>query len=286
MAVRSMFVGVPVHPFYEQIDVSIDWFGGFALSQKRKCEIGLHMNFNAAYPNIRALEVSSSSLMSLGARLSARNLSKRTLRGVSSVESSFQSSRIYSDGNQTVGPFPKYLFLPGKECKALVKQASLGMHSYQYYFDGMTFYAPNHHISLFYDFLYLNALLEPENQEVKNELLSSDYMAFSDLATKSLNCQARSAAIFRGLVMAGLIDEVKDYETYHKLFLTSTDGKAVGPESYERVPMLIKGEIRSLQPLVPCRFTKADVNAYYAEHCYMLTNRKDEDNYLDLKCSP
>ena len=30
-------------------------------------------------------------------------------------------------------------------------------------------------------------------------------------------------------------------------------------------------------------FTKKDVEAYYAEHCYMLTNKKSENNYLDLK---
>ena len=157
------------------------------------------------------------------------------------------------------------------------------MHSYEYYLDGMTFYAPVFHISLFYDFLYLNALLEPENKEVREELLRSEYMAFSDLATKALNCQARSAAIFRGLVEAGLIDEVRDYETYHRLFRAGTDGKASGPESYERVPMLHNGWPQPLLPVVPCSFTKKDVEAYYAEHCYMLTNKKSEDNYLDLK---
>ena len=91
------------------------------------------------------------------------------------------------------------------------------MHSYKYEFDGMTFYAPAHHISQFYDFLYLNALLEPENKAVREQLLQEGFTAFTDLATKSLNCQARSAAIFVGLVKAGLIDEVRDYASYLKL---------------------------------------------------------------------
>lgn len=69
-------------------------------------------------------------------------------------------------------------------------------------------HAPAHHISQFYDYLYLNALLEPENEAVRNQLLQEEYTAFSDLARKSLNYQARSAAIFVGLVKAGLIDEV------------------------------------------------------------------------------
>ncbi len=128
------------------------------------------------------------------------NLLKRTKHGITSHESAFQSSRIYSDGIRSSGPFPQYLFLPGRECKKLVKEASGGMHSFQYLFDGITFYAPIHHISQFYDFLYLNALLEPQNEAVCTRLLEEGYTAFTDLATSSLNCQARSAAIFVGLV--------------------------------------------------------------------------------------
>ena len=74
----------------------------------------------------------------------------------------------------------------------MVKAVAKEMYSYQYEFDGLTFYAPAHHISQFYDFLYLNALLEPENREVRNKLLQENYTAFTDLATKFLNCQARS----------------------------------------------------------------------------------------------
>ena len=153
--------------------------------------------------------------MSLGSKLSAMNLSRRTQKGLTTVESASQSSRIYSDGVKTVGPFPDYLFLPGRECKKLVKEASEGMHPYRYEFNGMTFYASTWHISQFYDFLYLNALLEPENKEVKEQLLVEKYTCFTDLATKSLNCQARSAAIF-----VGVIDEVGDYRSYLKLFRT------------------------------------------------------------------
>lgn len=221
--------------------------------------------------------------MSLGAKLSAMHLNKRTLKGITTVESAFQSSRIYGDGAKRIGPFPEYRFLPGRECKKLVKEAAKEMHSYQYELDGLTFYAPAHHISQFYDFLYLNALLEPENEEVKNKLLQEKYTAFTDLATKSLNCQARSAAIFVGLVRAGMIDEVRDYDSYLKLFRTQANGKAAGPLTYEHVQLLYKDKVRLFSPVVPCRFHKTDVEAYYAEHCSMLTNRKGEDNYLDLR---
>lgn len=283
MAEKSVFISKVEYPFFEEVHVNIDWFGGFALSQKRKCQIGLHQNFLMEYPKEKILEISSSSLMSLGSKLSAMHLSKRTLKGITTVESAFQSSRIYGDGAKRIGPFPEYRFLPGRECKKLVKEAAKEMHSYQYELDGLTFYAPAHHISQFYDFLYLNALLEPENEEVKNKLLQEKYTAFTDLATKSLNCQARSAAIFVGLVRAGMIDEVRDYDSYLKLFRTQANGKAAGPLTYEHVQLLYKDKVRLFSPVVPCRFHKTDVEAYYAEHCSMLTNRKGEDNYLDLR---
>lgn len=256
----------------------------FALSQKRKCQIGLHQNFLMEYPKEKILEISSSSLVSLGAKLSAMHLSKRTLKGITTVESVFRSSRIYSDGIKRIGPFPEYRFLPGRECKKLVKEAAKEMHSYQYELDGLTFYAPVHHISQFYDSLYLNALLEPENEEVKNKLLQENYTAFTDLATRSLNCQARSAAIFVGLVRAGLIDEVRDYFSYLKLFRTQENGKTIGSESYEHVQLLYKDRVKLFSPVIPCRFHKAEVEDYYAERCDVLTNCKETDNYLDLRC--
>ena len=283
MTNRSVFISKAEYPFFEEIEVSIDWFGGFALSQKRKCQLGLHLNFLAAYPERKALEISSASLVSLGACLSAVALKKQTRQGLTSVESAFQSSRIYSDGSKTVGPFPEYLFLPGKECKKLVKEASEGMHSYQYLFDGMSFYAPDYHISLFYDFLYLNALLEPQNRETAERLLSDGYDAFSDLATKPLNSQARSAAIFVGLSQAGLLGEVREQRSYLRLFRTTEGGEAAGPEAYENAQPFRHGKIKLLSPVVPCRFRKDAVEEYYKAHCSMLTNRKEPDNYWDLR---
>ena len=73
----------------------------------------------------KVLEISSTSLMSLGARLSAIKLKKRTKRGITYVEPAFQSSRIYSDETRRVGPFPEYMFLPGKECKKIYKEMGI-----------------------------------------------------------------------------------------------------------------------------------------------------------------
>ena len=280
MAVRSIFVSKEEYPFFEEIQVEFDWFAGFALSQKRKCQISLHRNFLARYPEQKPLEVSSASLYRLGTKLSAMNLCKRTEKGLTTVESAFQSSRIYGSGDETVGPFPEYLFLPGKECKKKVKEQSKGMHSDRYLFDGMEFYAPAYHLTLFYDFLYLNAMLEPENAEAREEFQSGGYTAFTDLATKSLNSQARSCAIFAGLTRAGRIGEAKNYESYLALFRTRKNGSAVSGDAYKNVQLQRKGGVRLLSPVVPCTVGKEEVEQYYQEHCSHLDNKKGANNFL------
>ena len=157
------------------------------------------------------------------------------------------------------------------------------MISYRYYFDGMEFYAPPHFISLFYNYLYLNALCEEENRTVASSLLDQHHTAFTDLATLSLNCQARSAAIFVSLVRNGLINEVQQYDTYLKLFRTNKDGTPIGDTSYENVQLINgKGEVHLLSPVVPHTFSKNDTERYYEKYCSRLSNKKDENNYLDV----
>ena len=93
-------------------------------------------------------------------------------------------------------------------------------------------------------------------------MISREYDCFSDLATLSLNCQARSAAIFVGMVKAGKIDEVRDYHSYLALFRTREDGRPTGPESYEKVQLLQKKNVMLFSPVVPCIYRKEDVERY------------------------
>ena len=280
MAERGVFISKDIYPFFEEIRVQFDYFQGFALSQKRKSQIGLHQNFLAAYPQKKVLEVTSASLYSLGAELSAQKLKKRTKSGIASVESAFLSSRIYGEHDE-IGPFPELLFFPCGECKKLVNEKSQGLICRHYRFDGLDFYAPDHFISLFYNFLYLNALCEEENKDVADRLIASGYSAFTDMATVSLNNQARSCAIFVSLVKNGLIDQVREFDSYLHLFRTAADGKPIGNESYDNVQLLdAKGKVCLLSPVVPRTFTKDDVQKWYEVNCSKLTNRKTADNFL------
>ena len=287
MTERSVFVSKDVYPFFEEIRVKCEWFGGFALSQKRKCEIGLHQNFLRVYPNEKILEISSAATNPLGKKLSAMNLKKRVRTvdnekerlGVTSVESAFQSSRVYSDGDIKIGPFSEYLMVSGKESKKRVKELSQGMHSYQYEFEKEIFYAPNYHISLFYDYIYLNALLEEENKDVMNELISGGYSAFSDLATLSLNNQARSCAIFIGLFRAGLLDKVKSKRMYLELFRTREDGTAA-LGAYENAQVFCNGKVDLFSPIVPGFYQRNEIEEYYSKHFGHLSNKKINDEFI------
>lgn len=60
--------------------------------------------------------------------------------------------------------------------------------------------------------------------------------------------------------------------------------KTIGSESYEHVQLLYKDRVKLFSPVIPCRFHKAEVEDYYAERCDVLTNCKETDNYLDLRC--
>lgn len=268
MAERSVFVGRDVFPFCEEIKVQFEYFQGFALCQKRKSQISIHENFKAAYPEEKVLEVSSSSLYSLGAKLSAMELKKKTKNGTTCVESAFQSSRVYESNNEIIGPFINLLFLPGRECKKKVRALSEGFRFSHYNFEGLEFWPPSHHPSLFYDFLYINSLIEPENRDVAEQLISSGYTAFTDLATKSVNTQARSCAIFLSLVRNGLITYVTNQESFLSLF---------DQTSYENI------HLTSSIPVVPCKISRAEVEKIYTANCQKLTNSKSADNFLDLK---
>ena len=282
MAERSVFVSRDGYPFFEEVRVQFDWFQGFALSQRRKSQIGLHLNFSAAYPQERVLEISTASLYSLGAALSALNLKKRTASGITTVESAFQSSRFYG-ANDEIGPFHDLLFFPSRECKKLVVAQSMGLRSHHFSFDGLDFYVPDHCPSLFFNFLYLNALCEEENKTVAEQLIAGGYSSFSDLATLSLNNQARTCAIFVSLVKSGLIDQVREFDSYLKLFRTAADGDPIGKESYERVQLYDpKGKAYPLSPIVPRTFTRGDVERWYEVNCFGLTNRRTANNFLDL----
>ena len=80
------------------------------------------------------------------------------------------------------------------------------------------FYYEGRHFSpmpktAFYDWLYIGALLE--NEQLASQVLVYD--AFTDIEfnpDRSLNCQARSAALFVALARQGKLEACRDYDEF------------------------------------------------------------------------
>ncbi|OOB77149.1 MAG: hypothetical protein BEN18_11160 [Epulopiscium sp. Nuni2H_MBin001] len=75
--------------------------------------------------------------------------------------------------------------------------------------------------TLFYDWLYINALSLDINKHLANKLL--EYDAFTDIEfnpEKSINCQAYSAALYVSLFRRGLLQQaLRSSEEYKKVIL-------------------------------------------------------------------
>ena len=84
-----------------------------------------------------------------------------------------------------------------------------------FFFDGKQM--PTTPTTAFYNWLYINALLE--NLELAGQLTAFD--GFTDIEfnpDKSRNCQAEAAAVFVALSRLGLLEQCRDFETFASLF--------------------------------------------------------------------
>jgi len=211
MANRPVFVVNERRPYYFQTNVTFTYSSGFAVSQKQKNIVALHRAFNEEFPDKPVLEISSKSLQREGEPLSAFFLKKYvpSLDRCVPVECIYQGSKVFSDG----GPYTDLYERTPREAK---KDARLhtGASVTSFCFDGEHF--PTRPVTAFYDYLYINALLE--NQALAGKILT--YRAFTDIEfnpSKSLNCQARAAAIFVSLTLSGRIEQARSFDSFLKL---------------------------------------------------------------------
>lgn len=200
MAFRPVFVADLVKPYVVERSVEFEYHSGFSVQQKQRSVASLHRSFGVQFPDLHILEVSSKGNVELGVRLSAFNLMiQHGNRGAYSVESAFQSSKVFECG----GPFVDLLEVSGREAKKderLKKSGNLV---------GFRFFSrefPLNPLTYFYDWLYASALWR--NRILLDQILSYD--AFTDIEynpKRSINCQARSVAKVVGLARAGLLAE-------------------------------------------------------------------------------
>ena len=213
MATRSVYRVGNAKDYVEEIKVNFKWYAGFAASQKQKSIIDLHKEYNKIYEEDKVLEISTKSLNELGVKLSAFNLMINTNdKKVFSVESAFQSSKKFKLG----GPYSDILNLPSIEAKRDDRLRNSGeLIGFECYNREW----PLKPKTIFYDWLYIRAVYK--NQNLSKEIL--EYDAFTDIEfnpRKSLNCQARSAALFVALSREKLLDySMESIQNYFEIIL-------------------------------------------------------------------
>lgn len=197
MAERPIFVPSHNEIAVEEIPVQIKWHSGFAPSQKKKNIDELH-RAAAAIGFSPLLEISTKSEVGLGRELSAFNLEVEIPNlGTVPLESAFQSSKVFEHG----GPFRELLRQSPREARSDDRLRSSGP-LVEFRFQNLVI--PREPKTLFYDWLYVRALAS--RPELHSFLL--EYSGFTDIEfnpQKSLNCQARSCALFVSLLRHNLL---------------------------------------------------------------------------------
>ena len=138
----------------------------------------------------------------MGVKASAFNLMIPDKNGLSeySVEAAFQSAKKFEYG----GPYDDIRKMSSRTAKTDQRLRNSGKLISFEFFGQEWKLTP---MTAFYDWLYINALYL--NIEIHKEIL--DYDAFTDIEfnpKKSINCQARSAAIFVSLYQSQAIKKV------------------------------------------------------------------------------
>ena len=206
MAEKMVFISDGKNPFYEKL-VIYTFVPGFAPTQRKKNVSNLNEALSKTFPSLRVLEISTKSDSELGRQLSAFNLK---LNG-KFVETIFQSSKVFADGNQ-------YEFLIDKkpiEAKRFIQNLPK-QEITKFRFNGIDY--PTNPKSMFYDYIYIHAL--KNNPDLSSQLINYDI--FTDIEfnhKKSISCQARACAIYSYLLKTGRVDEyINDIELFKTLY--------------------------------------------------------------------
>ena len=218
MAKRPVFIpSSRGFPFVREVTIEFKWYPGFSKSQAQKSIDSLH-KAAAKHGISPILEISSKSKNPLGVSLSAFNLLLTTKRQQQmTVECAFQGSKVFERG----GPHSDLYSVSSREAKTDDRLRNSGdLVGFNYM--GEDF--PTYPKTAFYDWIYMTALWQ--NPGLAERL--SLFRGFSDIAfnpKRSINCQARSAALFVSLSQNGLIEKVIKDKDYYINLITETESQ-------------------------------------------------------------
>lgn len=202
MAERPVFLPAKDAPgFVREISLDIPWASGFAPVQKKKNIKSLHNA--AAISGIEPLlEVSTKSDEVAGQHLSAFHLKLRTKMGDVPLECVYQGSKVFEFG----GPFIDLYEVDARTAKRDPRLQQSG-NLIRFEFEDHIF--PLIPKTVFYDWLYLSAVY-PHRKWLNERLTEKkSYAGFTDIEfnpSKSINCQAKSCALFVALMQKDMLD--------------------------------------------------------------------------------
>lgn len=215
MAERPIFVPRPqTRELVKEIFLRLAWSPGFASVQKEKNIEALHdAAGEAGYRKV--LEVSTKSDNKRGRHLSAFYLRVKSRRhGEIPLECVFQGSKVFEGG----GPFVDMYKMEAREAKKDPRLKESGR-LIAFEFEGARW--PLEPKTAFYDWLYTGSIYP--HREWASKLYAYD--AFSDIEFnpfRSINCQARSIALFLSLMKRHQLDDaVESPESFVRILLNS-----------------------------------------------------------------
>jgi hypothetical protein len=221
MAYRPVFVpkasGISL---VEEVSLPLVWSPGFAPIQKAKNIKALHESArHAGYAPV--LEISTKSEEKLGRHLSAFHLKVQTPSlGEIPLECAFQGSKVFKGG----GPFTDLYRADVRAAKKDPRLRSSG-ELIGFSFQGQPF--PLTPPTMFYDWLYLGAIYIHREYLVRLQR----YAAFSDIEfnpEKSINCQARSCALFVSLTRRSALESAMTSASAFRDLLASHNYGPIG----------------------------------------------------------
>jgi type I restriction enzyme M protein len=213
MAERIVFLStLETKPAYEERMIPFTYYSGFSLSQKQNSISSMHDSIKKLYPEKNCLEVSTKSNRDIGVKLSAFNLKSHDMTTdlLIPIENIFQSSKVFQNG----GPYSDLLFCSPKEAKTDERLKNSGDLIYFQYCGERWPLVPK---SMFYDWIYLTAI--NQNEDLIDSMIT--FNAFSDIEfnhKKSINCQARAAAIFVSLYHSGHLNVLDNIQTFSEVY--------------------------------------------------------------------
>jgi len=211
MAERPVFIPAKeAKQLVREIYFDLKWNPGFAEVQKKKNVAALHeAAAKGGYSPL--LEISSKSETKLGQHLSAFHLKVRDDNGREMrLEAAFQGSKVFEKG----GPYTDLYSAEGREAKRDPRLQEFGKLT-GFRFGGFSF--PLEPKTIFYDWLYVTAIYP--HREWLERLYP--YAGFTDIEfnpARSINCQARSCALFVSLMRNGQLQQsVESPEAFLKV---------------------------------------------------------------------